>query len=285
MKLLFGASLLLISSCLTGYTAWHFLDQGTCRAADNCPDIEWIRLPEGQFSMGDERFATPVHPVRLSAFDLMKTEVTVAQYRACLEAGACYEPDLSGYSIDEGCATDATWRRDDAASAALPANCLPRFEMERFAAWVGARLPTEAEWEYAATSGGQPRKYPWGDDPATCDWAVIHSVEGVGCGAGAVAPVCSKPAGNSEQGLCDLIGNLVEMTADTYSETYANADPNGGPDRSGDSSWAARGGSFEDSLIWRSETPESDLEARRREVVSDEAQWTVGFRLARAVEP
>ncbi len=57
-----------------------------------------------------------------------------------------------------------------------------------------------AEYEYAATSKGKNRPYPWGTDEATCEKAVMYGNNGYRCGSGGTMPVCSKPSGNTEQG-------------------------------------------------------------------------------------
>jgi formylglycine-generating enzyme required for sulfatase activity len=144
--------------------------------------------------------AAGIEWVSLGAFEISKTEVTVAQYRACVRAGACTEPKKG---------TTNNWGvsgRDN-----HPINGVDWKQATTFAEWAGGRLPTGEEWTYAATSGGQSWDYPWGDETATCDRAIMDD-GGSGCGQGHTWPVCSKPAGHSKQGVCDLAGNVAEWT-------------------------------------------------------------------------
>jgi formylglycine-generating enzyme required for sulfatase activity len=167
---------------------------GPPQSAPGKAGIEWVSLPGGTFTMGpgsgDE---TAAHLVAISAFEMAKTLVTNKQYRACIEAGACTAPNDKGARFDG----------DQQPVVGLDWN-----QAKAFTDWVGGSLPTEAQWEYAARSGGRRRKFPWGDEDADCERGVFS-----GCAA-ATLPVCSKPKGNTDQGLCDMSGNAYEWTLD-----------------------------------------------------------------------
>ncbi|MBI5244538.1 MAG: SUMF1/EgtB/PvdO family nonheme iron enzyme [Elusimicrobia bacterium] len=92
---------------------------------------------------------------------MAKTEVTVAQYKACVDTGACAAPDTGG-----SCNWGVSGRESH------PVNCVDWNQAKAFSEWADGRLPSEAEWEYAARSAGKDRKYPWGDEQATCARAV-----------------------------------------------------------------------------------------------------------------
>ncbi len=179
--------------------------------------IDWVRIPGGTFRMGSEYAPAerPIHEVAVKAFELGRTEVTNRQYRACVEAGACTEPELK-------CLGPAFRGLEQ------PVVCVTWTQARVFAAWAGGRLPSEAEWEYAARGAGGARRYPWGDEPPTC-LRVVFSERPVelGCGRGATWPVCSKPAGNTKQGLCDMAGNVWEWTEDRYHASYDGAPADG----------------------------------------------------------
>jgi len=176
--------------------------------------VEWVKIPGGSFRMGqDNRDEGPVHHVKLKAFELAKYEVTVAQYRACVEAGICSPVDAKCLSASGLPAGDEH-----------PVRCVDWNQARIFSEWAGGRLPSEAEWEYAARGGGKKQKYPWGDEAPTCAHAAYGDPS---CGKPAVFPVCSKPLGNTAQGLCDMGGNATEWVADIYHISYQGAPADG----------------------------------------------------------
>ena len=167
--------------------------------------------------MGSGEYPTerPVHRVTIKSFELGRTEVTNRQYHACVQAGACAEPDRN-------CLAPAFRGLEQ------PAVCMTWAQARAFAAWAGGRLPSEAEWEYAARSAGGKGRYAWGDEPPTCRRAVFgERRDALGCGRHATWPVCSKPRGNTKQGLCDMAGNVWEWTEDWYHDTYDGAPADG----------------------------------------------------------
>ncbi len=188
------------------------------------PSPEMMKIPGGQFTMGcnladdeecqfDER---PEHEVLLDEFLMDEHEVTVAEYRQCVDAAACTPP------VVEAIVGDCNWKRRQRDSH--PVNCVDWFQARTYCEWAGKRLPTEAEWERAAR-GTEHRLYPWIGTAAHCFFAVMNH-SGVGCGKGRTWPVCSKAEGKSTEGLCDMAGNVSEWVADWYDANfYSNSSP------------------------------------------------------------
>ena len=186
---------------------------------------EWVRpqdgmamiyVPGGEFLMGAAEWPddVPIHAVTLDGFWLDRTEVTQAHYRRCVEAGDCAaRPATTPYRPTHPVVA-VTW--DEAAA---------------YCTWVGGRLPTEAEWEYAARSAERHR-YPWGDDKSLVGPAGVRlnfcdvnctepwADDAVDDGYATTAPVGSFPAGMSWCGAFDLAGNVWEWVSDWYGETY-----------------------------------------------------------------
>jgi formylglycine-generating enzyme required for sulfatase activity len=170
----------------------------------------------------------PVHTVVQDGFWIDRTEVTNAQYRRCVESGACDPPAESRSPSGELYYGNQTY--DD-----YPVVYVTWHQAAAYCAWASGRLPTEAEWEYAAR-GPESWRYPWGDEfdgtrlnycDANCQmgWA-DGSVDD---GYGYTAPVGSYPRGASWCGALDLAGNVWEWVADWYDAAYYARAPSRNP--------------------------------------------------------
>ena len=186
--------------------------------------IAMTGIPASAFRMGSERFQdeSPVHEVWVDPFYLALREATVAQYRACVEAGACGEP-----ARGEPCNWEVEDRDDH------PVNCISWTDAVRYCQWSGLRLPTEAEWEKAAR-GVAGHRYPWGDRPpgpvGDCDRAIMMRIGlGLGCGYDGTGPVGTRRNGASVYGVDDMAGNVWEWVADSYDRDYYERSPAANP--------------------------------------------------------
>lgn len=218
--------------------------------------IQWITIPGGSFMIGSEEDSNekPRREVSIKSFQMAKTEVTNRQYKACVDAGVCTLGDSLGapFGDDDHPAVNVDWNQANA-----------------YSKWAGGRLPSEAEWEYAARSAGKDRYYPWGNKDATCSLAVIS-----GCGS-ATSAVCSKPEGDTQQGLCDMAGNALEWVQDWYHDSYDKAPKDG-------SAWinprsstrVSRGGSWDHG-------GSDSQSARRNNFDPGYRNYYLGFRPAR----
>ena len=180
-------------------------------------------VPAGEFEMGTDDGTpaeAPAHQVSLSAYWIDKTEVTMAMYEACADAGQCKGRAASQPS-DQSPVTKLAW--DDA---------------NTYCSFAGARLPTEAEWEKAAR-GTDGRLYPWGMDPDKLK-TVNYS------GDGKLPPVGSIPEGASPYGVLDMAGSAFEWVSDWYSSSYYAISPANDPTGpTTGSNHVIRGGWFE----------------------------------------
>jgi formylglycine-generating enzyme required for sulfatase activity len=177
-------------------------------------DIEGMALiPAGPFTMGadqggelDER---PAHAVTLPAYYLDLTEVTNEAYKRCIDAGACPPPDPSSAELNHF-GRDAKFR-----GPRRPVSSISWESARGYCAWVGKRLPSEAEWEKAARDS-DGRRFPWGAEAPTADRAVFR--------AGVTAEVGTHPRGDGPYGHHDLAGNVWEWVEDAY-DPYAYTRP------------------------------------------------------------
>jgi formylglycine-generating enzyme required for sulfatase activity len=231
--------------------------------------VDWVAIPAGHFEMGSgdgPRDEQPLHKVQIPAFQLSRTEVTAMQYARCVMAGKCSEPAKGMY---------CTWGKKKLMRH--PVNCVTYTQAEAFARWVGGRLPSEAEWEYAARNAGRMDRHPWGYQEADCQRAVIDQIGSSGCGRKGTEIVCSVLAGHTKQGLCDMIGNVAEWVHDTYHPSYEGAPQSARPwVQAGPKRRVARGCS------WRSRRDRCRATSRDSAAAAH-ADGTLGFRVARSL--
>jgi formylglycine-generating enzyme required for sulfatase activity len=207
--------------------------QITACQPNGCP-IGWVHVEAGPFQMGcdvdDPCWAglaheSPRHEVNLTAYCIMKTEVTVAEYRDCMGQGPC-----AGAPTESSGTTKAygNWTYTPASRENHPLNYVTWFEAREFCMqWYGGDLPTEAQWEKAAR-GTDQRTYPWGDDVPDCNRCNFDSVTGDearGCFNAGWGPATwsvgylGGPEGDSFYGAKDMAGNVWEWTVDCYDAT------------------------------------------------------------------
>jgi len=241
------------------------------------------RLRAGTFTMGSatgEEDEKPPHEVSVAAFFLDETEVTVAQYRACVEAGECPEPPAT---TGEGAAEDSLCNYRAPHRERHPVNCVTLPEAATFCSWAQKRLPTEQEWEYAAR-GAEGRTYPWGSAaPASsranaCGPECVALAASLGFvfsaayadsdGYGSTAPVGSFAEGSTPEGLADLAGNVWEWTETELCPYDAPG--------CGSGAWVIRGGG------WNVGGPEALRTTYRFAATADVRRSIVGFRCARS---
>jgi formylglycine-generating enzyme required for sulfatase activity len=208
--------------CLPGVST------GESSSDDN--GLVWVKIPAGCFQMGcsagdeaclgDEK---PAHRAQISAFELLETEVTEAQYEAVM-------------------ASNPSCRYNDTGGSEFPVECVAWIEAKTFCETVGGRLPTEAEWEYSLRAG-TTSVFSCGEDQSCVGEVAWY----FGNSGGQKHPVKTKRA--NEYAVYDMLGNVQEWTNDWYDEYYYSTGPAGDPP--GPDSGALRvmrGGSFGDDL-------------------------------------
>ena len=230
-----------------------------CQGKSCCSNI---LVPGGTFPMGRSASGTdacpsgmlcfsaeqPEHHATVSDFYLDEYEVTVGRFRKFVEQydgtappdGAAAHPLIAGTGWQSVWNTNLastqatlinnvkcslayqTWRDTPSGTEVLPINCVNWYEAFAFCAWDGARLPTEAEWEYTAAGGNENRLYPWGSatpnntlDSYSCLYAGTSS-----CAFEDIAAVGALPGGAGRWGHKDLGGNMSEWAFDWYDPTW-----------------------------------------------------------------
>jgi len=216
--------------------------------------VAMVAIPAGTFDMGAKDGAPdeqPVHSVRVEAFEMDRTEVTVEAYGACLRAGKCTPPATLEY---------CNWGQNGVGSH--PINCVSWYQAKAFCEYAGKRLPTEEEWEFAAR-GTDGRTYPWGSGAPSGQlcWNRWDSATKSTCAVG------SFSSGDSPFGVQDMAGNVWEWTASGYSRDYSK--------KREERTFVCRGGS------WDSNHEKSVGSARRLKFTPDYYGMNLGFRCVR----
>ena len=275
-----------------------------------CP-VGMVLIHAGTFSMGSDsnhpalEMARPAHTVSVDSFCIGAHEVTVLEYADCSNQGACEAARSTG-GVPEA-SNDAQASGSEALAAEQcnpgkpgrerhPVNCVSHRQASSYCAFRRARLPTEAEWEFAAR-GTANRLFPWGNAPLTAERANAcgkeceswHHLVGLDTklqglmydaddGHAHSAPVGSFPTGSTREGVMDLIGNVFEWTAGgLYSyDREARTNPAGPTDTD---AFVIRGGNFNSGIS------EFGDPALRFAMDAQAYSHGVGFRCADDPEP
>jgi formylglycine-generating enzyme required for sulfatase activity len=230
--------------------------------AQTKPNTEWVRVEGGSFMMGCEENdkdcypdEQPKHKVSISTFEISKYEVTVAQYRVFCKATKRNMPSPPSHGfIDSHPIVYVSWQ--DAVD---------------YAKWIGARLPTEAEWEYAAKGGNKSKGYEYSgsNNYDEVGWCYENS-------SNQTHPVGQKQP--NELGIHDMSGNAWEWVNDNYEIFYYQESPINNPQGPKQGLGKVnRGGCFNFDFKLMKTT-------HRRGSGNDTLGFGTGFRIARDVK-
>ncbi len=226
----------------------------TCGVSGNVNCCATTTVPGGTFNRSNDAN----YPATVSDFRLDNYEVTVGRFRKFVSAytqgmipagagknannsadpgwdvgwNASLPADAAALTAAVKCdATGQTWTDEAGANENRPINCVNWYEAQAFCTWDGGRLPTEAEWNYAAAGGSEQREYPWGGaapgaNASLAVYECVYNDNGTAvCDALDIAPVGSVVAGNGRWGQSDLAGNMGEWNQDwnsAYSVSCSN---------------------------------------------------------------
>jgi len=274
-----------------------------------------VTIKGGEFLMGstanpkDANFpiSEPVHPVKIKAFRLSRYETTVGQFRQFVDAtgyqvtGDCWKLAANEWGMEVG---KVAWNSPvNAPTDYHPVMCVSWNDAHAYLEWLSRktgkqyRLPSEAEWEYAARAGSNAR-YPFGDDPATlCKHANVFDRTGkaaitrltgksrneVACDDGAEWTTVVGMYAPNAFGLHDMLGNVGEFVEDCQHLNYEGA-PNDGSTWTnscaafhGSTMVIHRGGSYNGAAVGASPTYRGHAGKDNRSSMGE------GFRIAESI--
>jgi formylglycine-generating enzyme required for sulfatase activity len=238
-------------------------ETGDFQDCPTCPHM--IRIAGGSFTMGlgsHEPESQPAHHVDVRGFAIGKTPITVAEWKACMTAKACNFLPRMRVADDRTPVHNVSWE-----------------DVGQYVAWLSAtsghpyRLPSEAEWEYAAR-GGTATRYWWGD---SVGMSLANCVD---CGGAQdnYAPMPVDALRPNPYGLYDVLGGVAEWTADCWFPNYRGAPADATPRQAKDcEKRVLRGGSFRSTHDEITVTYRGEYDASVRYIVN-------GFRVARDLE-
>ncbi len=276
----------------------------SCGGSKDCCEAAVVK--GGSFNRTND----PSYPATVSDFKLDVYEVTVGRFRAFVDAGkgtqaappaagAGAHPKIAGSGWDSSfdanllgstaelraaLACDPAypiWTDSPSGNELKPITCVSWWEAFAFCAWDGGRLPTEAEWNYAASGGSEHRTFPWGETIDSTKASYDCTGDGSRaeqCAYGDIRPVGSySPQGDGKWGHVDLVGNVWEWVLDYYATPFRLASCNDCADlqHPAENDWRTfRGGSFRADRYLVPNTFRLANEPKR--------QFDIGIRCARA---
>ncbi len=202
------------NECAEGY----FLDSNNICSETSSEYMVSFKSSEFDMGCSDESCNLPIeksHKVKLSEFSIDKYEVSTKDYKKCVDAKVCKEP-ISNV-VNNYC------NYGDSSRDEHPINCIKWSDANDYCLWLHKRLPTEAEWEFAA-KGKDNRIYPWGGEKPNCKYLMMFNGK-AGCGIDRTAKGGLKKDGQTPDGIYDMSGNVWEWTSDWYDKDYYSKSP------------------------------------------------------------